>query len=37
MSDFRAIADRVEIQALRGELTDAAMKAAPPGIIGACA
>ena len=25
MSDFRAIADRVEIEALRGEFTDAAM------------
>jgi len=25
MSDFQAIADRVEIEALRGELTDAAM------------
>ena len=25
MSDFQAIADRVEIEALRGEFTDAAM------------
>jgi hypothetical protein len=25
MSDLRAIADRVEIEALRGEFTDAAM------------
>ena len=25
MSDFQAIADRVEIEALRGELTDVAM------------
>jgi hypothetical protein len=25
MSDFRTIADRVEIEALRGEFTDAAM------------
>jgi hypothetical protein len=26
MSDFQAIADRVEIEALRGEFTDAVMK-----------
>ena len=25
MSDFQAVADRVEIEALRGEFTDAAM------------
>ncbi len=30
MSDFQAIADRVEIEALRGEFTDAAMIALSP-------
>jgi hypothetical protein len=32
MSDFQAIADRVEIEALRGELTDAAMMRDPYGV-----
>jgi hypothetical protein len=30
VSDFQAIADRVEIEALRGEFTDAAMR--PSGV-----
>jgi len=32
MSDFQAIADRVEIEALRGEFTDAAMMLDPYGV-----